>query len=49
MLEKDYCHMENLVNLHLFPKPYGFKLPVLPIKFRGISGTPVRAVAMIDD
>lgn len=49
MLEKDYCHMENLVNLHLLPKPFGFRLSVLPIKYRGISGSPVRAVAMIDD
>lgn len=49
MLEKEYCHMENLVNLDQIPQPHSFKLSVLPIKFRGISGTPVRAVAMIDD
>lgn len=49
MLEKDYCHMENLVNLDQIPRSHGFKLSVLPIKFRGISGTPVRAVAMIDE
>ncbi|MEE9275568.1 MAG: cyclase family protein [bacterium] len=49
MLEKDYCHMENLVNLDAIPKPFGFKLSVLPIKYRGISGSPIRAVALIDD
>ncbi|MBI3025637.1 MAG: hypothetical protein HYY66_08190 [Candidatus Tectomicrobia bacterium] len=48
MLEKDYCHIENMINLHLIPKPFGFKLSVLPIKFRGVSGSPIRAVAMVD-
>ncbi|MDA0999284.1 MAG: cyclase family protein [bacterium] len=48
MLEKDYCHIENLINLHLIPRPFGFKLSVMPIKFRGISGSPIRAVAMMD-
>jgi kynurenine formamidase len=29
--------------------PYGFKLSVLPIKWVGTTGAPVRAVAIIDD
>ena len=49
MLEKDYCHIENMVNLNLIPKSHGFKLSVLPIKFRGMSGSPIRAVAIIED
>ncbi len=49
MMEKEYCHIENLVNLHLIPRPFGFRVSVLPIKFRGISGSPIRAVAEVED
>ena len=38
-----------MVNLNLIPKSHGFKLSVLPIKFRGMSGSPIRAVAIIED
>lgn len=49
MLEKEYCHIENLINLHQISQFSGFKLSVMPIKFRGISGSPIRAVAMLGD
>lgn len=49
MLEKEYSHIENLVNLPLIPKPYAFKVPVFPIKFCGLSGSPIRAVAMVEE
>lgn len=47
MWEEDYWHLENLTNLDQLP-PYGFKLSVLPIKWVGTTGAPVRAVAILD-
>lgn len=49
MLEREYYHLENLCNLHLIPAPYhSFTVSVLPIKWRGASAAPVRAVAIVD-
>jgi kynurenine formamidase len=48
MWEEDYWHLENLCNLDQLP-PYGFKLSVLPIKWVGTTGAPVRAVAILDE
>ena len=48
MWEEDYWHLENLTNLDQLP-PYGFVLSVLPIKWVGTTGAPVRAVAILDD
>jgi kynurenine formamidase len=45
--EKEYCHLENLVNLDMIPRPYGFKVAVLPIKVERASGSWVRAVAVV--
>ncbi|MBI3974243.1 MAG: cyclase family protein [Chloroflexi bacterium] len=50
MLEREYYHLENLCNLHLIPPPYhSFTVSVLPIKWRGASAAPVRAVAIVHD
>lgn len=50
MLEREWYHLENLCNLHEIPGPgYGFLVSVLPIKWRGASAAPVRAVAIIQD
>ncbi len=49
MLTREYYHMENLMNLDALPAPYGFKLSVMPIKWTGTTGAPVRAVAIIED
>ena len=46
--EKEYCHLENLVNLDQIPKPYGFKVAVFPIKIKRASAGWVRAVALIE-
>ena len=46
MLDEDYWHLENLVNLDQLP-PHGFKLSVFPIKWIGTTAAPVRAVAII--
>lgn len=47
--EKEYCHLENLTNLGMIPKPTGFKLAVFPVKITGAGGGWVRAVAIVDD
>jgi kynurenine formamidase len=48
MREREYYHLENLCNLHEIPAPYhSFTVSVLPIKWRGASAAPVRAVAIL--
>jgi len=48
MLEREYYHLENMCNLHEIPAPYhSFTVSVLPIKWRGASAAPVRAVAIV--
>ncbi|MFQ5610504.1 MAG: cyclase family protein [Anaerolineae bacterium] len=49
MLAREYYHLENLANLDALPQPYGFKLSLLPVKWKGTTGAPVRAVAIIED
>ena len=44
---KEYCHMEQLVNLDALPLS-GFKVSALPIKIVGGSAAPARVVAIID-
>lgn len=46
MREIELYHLENLINLDKIPKPYGFKVSILPIKLVGASASPVRAVAI---
>lgn len=45
--EKEYCHMEQLVNLDALPYS-GFKVAVFPLKIVGASGAPARVVAMLE-
>ncbi len=48
MREREYYHLENLCNLHAIPPPFhSFIVSVLPIKWRGASAAPVRAVAIV--
>jgi kynurenine formamidase len=48
MREREYYHLENLCNLHEIPPPYhSFTVSVLPVKWRGASAAPVRAVAIV--
>jgi kynurenine formamidase len=49
MREREYYHLENMANLDQIPKPYGFKVSVLPIKLRGATAAPVRAVAIVEE
>ncbi|RIK40205.1 MAG: cyclase [Chloroflexi bacterium] len=49
MWEREYYHIENLCNLDQIPRPYGFTAVVLPIKWVGTTGAPVRAVAIVEE
>lgn len=46
--EKEYCHMEQLVNLKSLPS-FGFKIAVFPLKIVGASAAPARVVAIFED
>jgi len=45
--EKEYCHIEKLMNLDKIPKPYGFKVAVFPIKIAKASAGWARPVAIL--
>ncbi len=45
--DKEYCHMEQLVNLDALPYT-GFKVAVFPLKIVGASAAPARVVAMLE-
>lgn len=47
--DREYWHIENLSNLEAIPKPYDFTVSLLPVKWKGASGAPIRAVAILDD
>lgn len=49
MVEREYYHLENLENLDAVPVSHGFKVAVFPIKWKGTTGAPVRAVAILED
>lgn len=44
---KEYCHMEQLVNLDALPYS-GFKIAVFPLKIVGASAAPARVVALME-
>ena len=46
--DKEYCHMEQLVNLDALPYA-GFKVAVFPLKIEGTSAAPARVVAMFEE
>ncbi|MDP6085410.1 MAG: cyclase family protein [Nitrospinota bacterium] len=46
--DREYWHVENLSNLEAIPAPFGFTVSLLPVKWKGASGAPIRAVAIID-
>lgn len=49
MMEREYYHLENMENLDAIPKRFGFKVSVLPIKWKGTTAAPVRAVAILEE
>jgi len=46
--ELGFTHYENLINLHLLIRRGRFRFIGLPLKVRGGTGSPVRAVAIFD-
>ena len=46
--KREHYHAEQLTNLAALP-PHGFKVCMFPMKLRGASGAPIRAVAIIAD
>ena len=48
MREREYYHIENLINLDQIPVPYGFTISALPMRIRGATAAPIRAVAIIE-
>jgi len=46
--ELGFTHYENLINLHLLTGRGRFRFIGLPLKIRGGTGSPVRAVAVFD-
>ena len=47
--EMGFTHYENLINLHLLVGRGHFRFIGLPLKIRGGTGSPVRAVAVFDE
>jgi kynurenine formamidase len=37
-----------MANLDAIPEPFGFKVAVFPIKWKGTTAAPVRAVAILE-
>ncbi|WP_421946570.1 hypothetical protein [Phaeodactylibacter xiamenensis] len=46
--ELNFTHYENLVNLHLLLNRGRFQFIGLPLKIRGGTGSPVRAIAVFE-
>jgi kynurenine formamidase len=46
-IEREYCQIEKLVNLHLVPRATGFKVACFPIKVERASGGWSRVVAFV--
>lgn len=47
--ELGFTHYENMINLHLLIERGRFRFIGLPLRIRGGTGSPVRAVAVFDD
>lgn len=47
--ELGFTHYENLINLHLLIGRGRFRFVGLPLKIRGGTGSPVRAIAVFED
>ena len=47
--EMGFTHYENMINLHLLIGRGRFRFIGLPLRIRGGTGSPVRAVAVFDD
>ena len=41
MIDREYYHLENMMNFESIPTPTGFKLSVLPVKWVNSTASPV--------
>lgn len=48
-IEREYCQIEKLANLHLLPRKDGFWVSCLPVKVEAASAGWCRAVALVPD
>ncbi|OGX23600.1 MAG: hypothetical protein A3J51_06685 [Omnitrophica WOR_2 bacterium RIFCSPHIGHO2_02_FULL_45_21] len=46
--EKEYCHIEKLVNLDKIPRPFDFTVACFPINIKSASAGWIRAVAIVE-
>ena len=49
MREREYYHIENLINLDQIPARRFHDISAFPIKLRGATASPIRAVAIIEE
>jgi kynurenine formamidase len=49
MRDREYYHVENLVHLDEIGRSTGFQIALFPIKWKGTTAAPVRAVAFVDE
>jgi kynurenine formamidase len=49
MWDEEYWHLENLMNLEQIGRSHGFQLVVLPVKWKGTTAAPVRAIAIVEE
>ena len=47
--ERCVPHTEILANIHRIPRHTGFSVMILPLRFEGLTGSPVRALALWTD
>lgn len=47
--EREFFHIEKLINLDKIPVPFGFKVACFPIKIKNASAGWCRAVAIVED
>jgi len=48
-IQRGYCHMEKMANLHRIPRRHGFKVACFPVKIKNASAGWTRPVALIED
>jgi kynurenine formamidase len=46
---KEYCQIERLANLHVLPRPTGFRVAAFPVKLERASAGWARVVAIFDE
>jgi kynurenine formamidase len=49
MNDYEYYHIENLMNLDQLGVSHSFKLSAFPVKWKGTTAAPIRAVAIIEE